>query len=82
MVCRASSCINWPSLWTIASIFFSPTISFPTDGRLTKFSLLCVFDRRRERGEQLHESFDNHLIRGFCGSDLGIDLEKIEEVSN
>src|SRR6266576_3719244 len=96
-LCRASSRVNRFSLWTIASIFFSPT-SFPTsfssfisqvinpptddsDG-LTKFSLLYLFGRQRECGEQLHENLDNHLIHGLCGRDLGIDLEAIEEVSN
>jgi hypothetical protein len=94
-VCRASSCVNRSSLWTIASIFFSPT-SFPTsfssfispvinsltDGGLTKFSLLDLFGRQRECGEQLHKNLYNHLIHGFCGRDLGIDLEAIEEVPN
>ena len=95
-VCRASFCVNRSSLWTIASIFFSPTsfrTSFSfiyksgnlnplTDDRLTKFSLLYLFGRQRERREQLHENLDNHLIHGFCWRDLGIDLEAIEEVSN
>src|ERR1700733_6663574 len=94
-VCRASSCVNRSSLWTIASIFFSPT-SFPTslssfisqvmnsltDDELTNFSLLYLLGRQRECGEQLHEYLDNHLIHGFCGMDLGIDLEAIEEVPN
>ena len=94
-VCRASSCVNRSSLWTIASIFFSPT-SFRTrissfisqekklltDDGLTKFSLLCLFGRQRECGKQLHEYLDNHLIHGFCGRDLGIDVEAIEEMSN
>ena len=53
-----------------------------SDDRLTKFSLLCLFGRQRECGEQLHEYLDNHLIHGFCGRDLGIDLEAIEEMSN
>jgi hypothetical protein len=53
-----------------------------TDYGLTKLSLPCLFGRRRERGEQLHENLDNHLIHGFCGRDLGIDLEAIEEVTN
>src|SRR6266852_6558615 len=94
-VCRASSCVNRSSLWTIASIFFSPT-SFPTsfssfisqvmnsltgDG-LTKFSLLYLFRRQRKCGEQLYENLDNHLIHGFRGRDLGIDLKAIEEMSN
>jgi hypothetical protein len=92
-VCRASSCVNRSSLWTIASIFFSPT-SFRTsfssfisqvinsliDNELTEFSLLCLFGRQRECGEQLHEYLDDHLIQGFCGRDLGIDFEAIEEV--
>jgi hypothetical protein len=95
IVCRASSCVNRSSLWTIASIFFSPTsfrtsfslfisqvINSLTDDGLTKFSLLCLFGRRRECGEQLHENLDNHHIHGFCGRDLGIDLEAIEEVPN
>src|SRR6266852_7076732 len=82
-VCRASSCVNRSSLWTIASIFFSPT-SFPTrvssfisqvinsltDDGLTEFSLRCLFGRQRERGEQLHEYLDNHFVHGFCGRDL------------
>jgi len=95
MVRRASSCVNRSSLWTIASNFFSPTsfrtsfssfigqvINSLTDDGLTKFSLLCLFGRQRERGEQLHENLDTHLIHGFCGRDLGVDLEAIEEVSN
>ena len=53
-----------------------------TSDRLTKFSLPCLFGRQRECGEQLNEYLDNHLIHGFCGRDLGIDLEAIEEVSN
>src|SRR6266576_5981545 len=82
-VCRASSCVNRSSLWTIASIFFSPTsfrtsfssfispvINSLTDDGLTKSSLLCLFGRRRECGEQLHENLNNHLIHGFCGRDL------------
>ena len=55
---------------------------FLTDDRLTKFSLLCLFGRQRECGEKLHENLDDHLIHGFCGWDLGIDLEAIEEMSN
>jgi hypothetical protein len=94
-VCRASSCVNRSSLWTIASIFFSPTsfqtsfssftsqiINSPTEDGLTKFSLLCLFGCQRECVEKLHENLDNHLIHGFCGGDLGIDLEAIEEVPN
>ena len=53
-----------------------------TDDRLTKFSLLYLFGRQRESREQLHENLDNHLIHRFCGRDLGIDLEAIEEMSN
>jgi hypothetical protein len=49
---------------------------------LTKFSLFCLFGRRRECGEQLHENLDNHLIHGFCGRDLGIDIEALEEMSS
>jgi hypothetical protein len=55
--------------------------SFIDDG-LTKFSLLCPFGRPRECGEQLHKDLDNHPIHGFCGRDLGIDLEAIEEMSD
>jgi hypothetical protein len=40
------------------------------------------FIRQRECGEQLHEYLDHHLAHGFCGRDLDIDLEAIEEVSN
>ena len=96
-VCRASSCVNLSSLWATAAIFFSPT-SFPTsfssfvsqvldslidrgDG-LTKVPPLCLFDRRRECGEQLNKNLDNHITRGFCGRDLGTDFEAIEEVPN
>ena len=53
-----------------------------TDGGLTKFSLLYLFVNHRECGEQLYENLDDHLIHGFCGSDLGIDIEAIEEVPN
>jgi hypothetical protein len=53
-----------------------------TDDGLTKFSLLCLFGRQRECGEQLHEYLDNHLIQGIGGRDFGIDLEAIEEVPN
>jgi hypothetical protein len=53
-----------------------------TNDRLTKFSLFCLFGRQRECREQFHEYLDNHLIHGFCGRDLGIDLEAIEEMSN
>jgi hypothetical protein len=94
-VCRASSCVNRSSLWTIGPIFFSPTsfrtsfssfisqvINSLTDDGLTKFSLFCLFGRRRECGEQLHENLDNHLIHGFCGRDLGIDIEALEEMSS
>jgi len=57
-------------------------IKFLTDDGLTKFSLLYLFGRQRECGEQLHENLDNHLIHGFCGRDLGINLEAIEEMPN
>ena len=60
----------------------SQVISSLSDNGLTKFSLLCLFGRQRECGEQLHENLDNHLIHGFRGRDLGVDLEAIEEVSN
>ena len=53
-----------------------------TDDALTKFSLFRLFGRQCECAEQLHEYLDDHFIHGFCGSDLGIDLEAIEEVSN
>src|SRR6267154_2388568 len=94
-VCRASSCVNRSSLWTIASIFFSPTtfrtsfpsfisqvLNFVTDDRLTKFSLRCLFGRQRECVQQLHENLNNNLIHGICGMGLGIDLEAIEEMSH
>ncbi len=55
--------------------------SLTGDG-LTKFSLLYLFRRQRECGEQLHENLDNHLIHGFRGRDLGIDFKAIEEMSN
>src|ERR1700755_517109 len=74
-VCRASSCVNRSSLWTISSIFFSPTsfrtsfssfisqlINSLTDDELTKFSLLCLLGRQRECGEQLYEYLDNHPV--------------------
>jgi hypothetical protein len=65
----------------------SQVINSLTDDGLTKFSLLCLFGRQRECGEQLHEYLDNHnhLIHGSCGGksgDLGIDLEAVEEMSN
>ena len=60
----------------------SQPINSLTDNELTEFSLLCLFGRQRECGEQLHEYLDYHLIHGFCGRDLGIDLEAIEEVPN
>src|SRR6201990_977772 len=73
-VWRASSCVNRSSLWTIASIFFSPTsfrtslssfisqvIASPIDDGLTKSSLLYLFGRQRECGEQLHKYLDNRL---------------------
>ena len=53
-----------------------------TDDGLTKLSLLDLFGRQRECGEQLHEYLDKHLIHGFCRRDLGIDLEAVEEVPN
>ena len=53
-----------------------------TGDELTKFSLLYLFRRQRERGEELHENLDNHLIHGFRRRDLGIDLKAIEEMSN
>jgi hypothetical protein len=53
-----------------------------TDDGLTKFSLLCLFGRQRECGEHFHEYLDNHLIHGFCGRNLGIDPEAIEEMSH
>ena len=53
-----------------------------TDDGLTKFTLPYLFGRHRKYGEQLYENLDNHLIHGFRGRDLGIDLEAIEEVSN
>ena len=96
-VFRASSCVNRSSIWTNASIFFSPT-SFPTsfssffgqvinpltDDELTKFSLLYPFGCERECGEQLHKNHDNRLAHGHFSSDLSIDLEAIdlEEVPN
>jgi hypothetical protein len=49
---------------------------------LTKFSALYFFGRQRECGQQLHEYLYNHLIHGFCGRDLGIDPEAIEEMTN
>ena len=57
-------------------------IDLLTDDGLTKLSLLHPFGRKRKCGEELHENLDNHLIHGFCGSDLGINLEAIEEASN
>ena len=41
-----------------------------------------ISGRRRECGEQLHEYLDNHLVQGVCGSNLGVDFEAFEEVSN
>jgi hypothetical protein len=32
--------------------------------------------------KQLHKYLDDHLIHGFCGRNLGIDLEANGEVSN
>ncbi len=65
-------------------VFLHPSqvINSLTDDGLTKFSLPYLFGRQRECGEQLHENLDNHFIHGFCGRDLGIDLEAIEEMSN
>ena len=53
-----------------------------TDDGLTKFSLIRLFGRRREYGEQLDEDLDDDLIHGFCWRDLGIDLEAFQEVAN
>jgi hypothetical protein len=60
----------------------SQVINSFTDDGLTEFSLLCLFGRQRECGEQLHEYLENHLIHSFCGRDFGIDLEPIEEAPN
>ena len=60
----------------------SHIINSLTGDGLTKLSLLHLFGRRRDCGEQLHEDFDDHLIHGFCGRNLGIYLEAIEEMSN
>ena len=62
--------------------FISQVIYTLTDDGLTKISLFCLFGSQRECEEQLHEYLDNHVIHGFCGRDLGIDLEAIEEMSN
>ena len=62
--------------------FISQGINSFTDDGLTKFSLLRLFGRRRECGEQLYEDLDDHIIHGFCRRDLGIDLKAIEEVPN
>ena len=62
--------------------FISHVINSLTGDGLTKFSLPRLFGRQRDCGEQLHEYFDDHLIHGFCGRDLGVDLEAIEEMSN
>jgi hypothetical protein len=59
--------------WVVISLF--------NDG-LTKFPLLYLFGRQRECGEQLEENLDYHLVHGFCGRNLGIYLEAIEEMSN
>ncbi len=58
-------------------------LRWSNDG-LTKYSLLCLglFGRQCECGEQLEENLDNYLIHGFCGRNLGIDHEAIEETSN
>jgi hypothetical protein len=53
-----------------------------TDDGLTELSQLNLFGRQRERGEQLYEYSDNHLIHGISRRDLGIDLEAVEEVPN
>ena len=62
--------------------FKSQVINSLTDGRLTEFSPLHLLFRQRECGEQLHEYLDKDLIHAFCGRDLGIDVEAIEEVAN
>ena len=62
--------------------FISYVVNSLTGDGLTKFSLFRLFGCRRDCGEQLNEDFDDHLIHGFCGSDLGIYLEAIEEMSN
>ncbi len=63
-------------------VSFSRVINCLTDDRLTKSSPLYLFGRQCERGEELHEYLDNHLIQTICGRDLGIDLEAFQEVSN
>ena len=62
--------------------FISQVLNSLTDDGLTKLSLFRLFGRRRECGEQLDEDLDDHLIHGFCGRDLGIDLKATEEVAN
>ena len=62
--------------------FISQVINSLTDNGLTKFSLLRLFGRRRECEEQLDEDLDNQFVHVFCGRDLGIDLEPIEEVAD
>jgi hypothetical protein len=53
-----------------------------TDDKLTKFSLLYLFGRCRECREQLRENLDNQFSHGFCGGNLGIDLQAIKKTSN
>jgi hypothetical protein len=53
-----------------------------TDEGLTKSSPFYLFGCQCERGEQLHEYFNNHLIHSVRRRDLGIDCEATEEVSN
>ena len=60
----------------------SPVINSLTNDKLTEFSLLRLFGRQRQCGEQLHEYLDNYFIHGFSGRDLGIDFEATEEVSD
>ena len=55
---------------------------FTDDDGLTKFPLFHLFRRQCQCGEQLHEYLDNHLFHGFCGRDIGVDLETIEEMSD
>ena len=54
-------------------------VSFDTQSLFMEYYPIVVGIEPGSRGSS---PFEDHLIHGICGRDLGIDLEAIEEMSN
>ena len=68
------------SFFTNFSVFYSVECHNTSEDELTKSTLLNLFGRKSEGGEQFHYYLHQNVFQGLRKRDLGINTESAEEL--